>query len=762
MGGLNRLSYGAAQDGDNCRHVEPAAGGCMQALRHIVIGLALVLVSGLSAAADQGQASSQSGQNPPPPPPAQGQPPPEPIQYKETVVVSASKTEQQLVDAPATMTVIGPKVLEVAPSGNYADLLRNVPGINITQISARDVNVTSRGSTSSLATSQLAVVDGRSIYQDFFGFTMWEFMPANLDEIKRIEVIRGPASAVWGANALNGVVNVITKSPREMVGSSATIGIGNLNRNVNNDNATSGSLFYIRGTHAAAVNDRWAYKVSAGTYSSDALARPNGLIPNGGTTSYPAYKNTGTTQPKLDGRADYDFPDGERKLQISAGVAGTDGVMHTGIGPFDIDKGATMGYWKVNYLRRAFHVQAFMNTLTGTATNLVSLNPSGKPLTLDFTTKTLDVEAGDTRIVQTKHVLTYGGNLRLNRFHLTIAPGENSRTEGGAYVQDEFLASELVRVVAGVRVDKFSSISSAVFSPRIALVFKPVPQQSVRVSYNRAFRAPSMINNNLDVTLATPLPLALVNPAFGSAIYLVPTLATGNKDLTEEHIDAFEVAYTGNIHERATVSVAWYYNKFSQEIFFTQTGTYGPTTPPPGFPGLGPYPASLIWAGVYAAGIRFPSSYTYKNLGEVKSKGIEFGLDGAVTNEISAFLNYSFQADPIPSFPGLTPAQALDEINIPAKHLFNAGVTYVGPRVFGTLSVSHSSKAFWQDVLDARYHGDTNPYTMVNMTIGSKFQGDKYEAALKITNLGNQQVMQHIFGDVIKRQIVGEFSVHFK
>jgi hypothetical protein len=98
------------------------------------------------------------------------------------VVVSASKVEQQLVDAPATMTVIGPRALEVAPSTNYADLLRNVPGLNITQISARDVNVTSRGATGSLATSQLAVLDGRSLYQDFFGFVMWDFMPADHED----------------------------------------------------------------------------------------------------------------------------------------------------------------------------------------------------------------------------------------------------------------------------------------------------------------------------------------------------------------------------------------------------------------------------------------------------------------------------------------------------------------------------------------------------------------------------------------------------
>ncbi len=248
--------------------------------------------------------------------------PVEPPTYRETVVVSASKTEQQLVDAPATMTVIGPRALEVAPSGNYAELLRGVPGLNITQISARDVNVTSRGAAGSLATSQLAVLDGRSLYQDFFGFVMWDFMPADLDQVKRIEVIRGPASAVWGANALNGVISVITKTPREAQGTMVTIGGGAINREVNGNGGSGGSLFYVRGSHARAVNDRLSYRITTGTYTSDALARPNGVIPNGTNTPFPAYTNTGTSQPKIDVRFDYDFPDATRKLQVSGGTRG--------------------------------------------------------------------------------------------------------------------------------------------------------------------------------------------------------------------------------------------------------------------------------------------------------------------------------------------------------------------------------------------------------------------------------------------------------
>jgi iron complex outermembrane receptor protein len=710
-------------------------------------------------------APPDSAQNPAQNPPAQNPPPTNPPPqnptdptYRETVVVSASKTEQQLVDAPATMTVIGAGQLSLAPSAGYGDLLRNVPGLNITQISARDINVTSRSATGSLATSQLAVVDGRSLYQDFFGFTMWDFMPADLNEIKRIEVIRGPASAVWGANALNGVINVITKSPREMAGTGVTLGFGTFGREVNDNGTSNGDLWYLRASHAAAIDDRWSYKITAGGYSSGAFARPVGTIPNGTGTPYPAYANTGTSQPKLDARVDYEFPDATQRLQFSGGISGTDGVMHTGIGPFDIERGTVLGYWKVNYTRNTLRVQAFMNILDGQAANFLAVDPLGNPITFDFDTKTFDVEVGDTRLLGGKHVLTYGGNLRANRFDLTIAPGEDSRNEGGVYVQDEFLATDAVHLSVGARVDKFSSIDNAVFSPRVAVVLKPRVDQSVRVSYNRAFRAPSAVNNNLDITVATGLPLAALGlplpPPLDTATFLVPTDARGNPDLSEEHIDAFEVAYTGILRNRATVSAAWYYSTWTDQILFTQTGEWGPFNPPPGWPLPG-----LVWAGVYVAGIRFPSEFTYLNLGEVRDTGIELGIDGSITDHWGAFANYAYRAEPDPEFPGLTDDEARSEINLPSRHLLNLGVSYQSPSWFGTFTVSRTTRAFWQDVLDARYHGFTEPYTMVNTTIGRRWQNGRYSTSLKITNLLNDQIQQHVFGDIMKRQVVAELGV---
>jgi outer membrane receptor protein involved in Fe transport len=714
------------------------------------------------------QTPAKPPQTPPPTPPKE-------LSYEDTVVVSASKTEQKIVDAPVTMTVFTPIMLEKTPAANYGDLLRGVPGVNVTQLSARDINITSRAATGSLSTSQLAVLDGRSLYQDFFGFIMWDFMPANMDEIKQIEVIRGPASAVWGANALNGVVNIITKSPREMRGGSVTMGVGTFDKHVTDgDDAKAGNMFFVNGTVADAINSEWSYKLSAGYSSTDAFARPTGLIKNGGTTPYPAFTNEGTKQPKFSARLDRDFSDGQR-LTFEGGTAGTSGIMETGIGPFRINSGTMMSFGKVGYTKKAFHVQAFMNALDGDAPNLLTVDSNGAPIQFKFDTKTFDLEAGDSRAVG-QNVFTYGGNIRVNQFHLTLAPGETSRTEGGGYLQDELFLNDHVRIVAGARVDKFSSIDKAVFSPRVALVLKPAAARTFRLSYNRAFRAPSMINNNLDVTISNPLPLIALNPSLvanhlpelftASDVFLVPTRATGNHDLTEEHIDAFEVSYTGKVGERTLVSAAYYVNKTKNSIFFTVKENYALTVPPAGFTSIpkwallgpaGPLVATQVWGGVQASA-NFPKEYTYKNLGTETNQGLELGLETSVGARTTGFVNYSFQAEPKPEFPGLNDAQALAEVNLPAKHRFNVGVTSGVGRLFYSVNVSAVGKAFWQDVLDSRYSGGTKKYTTTNVLVGTTFNKATFQ--VRVNNLTNATIQQHIFGDLLKRSIVAELKIN--
>jgi outer membrane receptor protein involved in Fe transport len=666
--------------------------------------------------------------------------------------VSASRTEQRLVNAPATMSVVTTAQIEAAPSQNFAELLRTIPGVNITQVSARDINVTSRGATGTLATGQLALLDGRSLYQDFFGFVMWDFLPVNLNEIKQIEVIRGPASAVWGANALNGVVNVITKSPREMQGTSAVLGFGTFDRSVTGRDEDAGALWYVSGTHAAAVNDRIAFKLSAGAYSQDALSRPTGVIPGspGAGTPYPFYQNTGTTQPKFDARLDYDYPDG-RTLSFSGGVAGTEGIMHSGIGPFDIESGSTMGYGKVNFGRKGFRAAAFVNVLNGDAANLLTRTPTNDPITFDFGTKTFDLEASNVQSFAGRHVLSYGGNLRFNRFDLSLAPEADDRTEFGFYAQDEIFLTDMFRLNVGARVDRFDFIDDFVFSPRVALMVKPQENHTFRLSFNRAYRSPSVINNFLDVTIAEPINLGLFTPLFAGVIYPLPVQSTGNQDLDVQSVDAYEAGYTGIIGGRTVLTAAFYVNKSKNDILFTEVpnSRYTSANPPPGWP-VPLRPAINVATG----GAGFPGFFTYLNFGKVTQKGLELGIDTTVNEYVNLFANYSFQAEPEPE------GFDLSELNLPAENRFNAGVGFTYQRLFGNVAVTYSDSAFWQDVLDARYSGTTDAYTMVNGGFGVRWN-DRFTTAIKAINLGNEEVQQHVFGDILKRQIVAEVRVNF-
>ena len=150
--------------------------------------------------------------------------------FGDTVVVTASRTAVRVVDAPVTTSVIPASTLATTATQNYGDALRSVPGLNVIQLSARDVNVTSRQSTGAVANSQLVLVDGRSMYLDFFGLVLWDLVPANPSDIEQIEVVRGPASATWGANAMTGAVNIVTRRPRESVGNTLTLSSGWVDR----------------------------------------------------------------------------------------------------------------------------------------------------------------------------------------------------------------------------------------------------------------------------------------------------------------------------------------------------------------------------------------------------------------------------------------------------------------------------------------------------------------------------------------------------
>ena len=704
--------------------------------------------------------------------------------FEEAVVVTASRIESSLLNAPATMTVLPAATLPLLAANNYGDLLRAVPGLNVVQMSARDVNLTSRQATSTVATSQLALLDGRSIYLDFFGLILWDFLPTNLNDIKQIEVVRGPASAVWGANALSGVVNIITKSPRETPATTnVTLSAGWFDRNAGSTAGRGvGSLYGASVSTSQVVNDQWSYRLSAGYFHSDPFARPTGRIPvitdprdsrtTVGGALYPAdstgpfgtaFENSGTSQPKFDVRVDQELANG--RVTYAGGVAGTEGTVHSGVGPFDIQSGSTMAYGKVSYTQGALKVSTFVNALNAEAPNLLVPDArTGGPLRLDFTTQTFDIEASHAAVVGTRHALSYGGNFRRNNFDITLAPNSEDRNEIGVYGQDEIFVGQW-RFVLGGRVDKFGNIDGPVFSPRLAVIFRPTDDQSVRLSFNRAFRSPSTINNYLDMALITPAdlralgiatPFPLVVRGVGSEL---PIGSTPQQTLKEESLTAYEVAYTGTIQNRTTVGVAFYVNDMKDSINFVtlpnNLDPYTPANPPPGWP-LPPFVlGALAQAGVYLP----RTAFTYLNLGPLRQKGLELSVDHRVSGALSTYANYSWQGDPeVLDDPNPYPAS---ELVLPPTHRFNAGGTYNGDRYLGSLSVSYTDKAFWSDVLTPSYHGFSDSFTLVNGSVGVKWGRQKMTTSLKFTNLLNRTVQQHVFGDLLRRSVTGEVRFDF-
>lgn len=712
----------------------------------------------------------------------------------DTVVITASRAETALVDSPATMTVISATEIAAAPSSNYGDLLRNVPGANVVQLSARDFNLVSRQATYTLSNSQLVLLDGRSLYQDFFGFVMWDVLPNNLGDIRQIEVVRGPASAVWGANAMTGVVNVITKAPRESPGIDVSFTGGFLNRNAGSTKGEGvGGLFGANVSVSEVLNDQWAYRVSAGYFASDGYARPVGTVPVvadprepdqmvGGAT-YPvdgagapgtAFANRGTSQPKFDMRFDQRLTGGRGTLTYQGGVAGTDGIIHTGLGPFDIQSGSRMSYAKVSYERQGLLINAFGNFVDVSAPNLLLTDPlTSTPLQLDFTTRTFDVELRDVEAIGSRQVVSFGGNVRRNLFDLTIAPTGRDRTELGGFVEDTVLLEKAV-LTAGIRLDKFGNLDTPVLSPRLSATLKPAAEHAIRLSFNRAFRAPSVVNNYINTAIVSPVDLTglrpllpdalkpLVNDPFPLVVRAVgselPIGSTAQTRLVQEQMTSYEAAYTGTLDGRTTLGAAIYVNDLDNGVNFTPLSPmldpYTPSNPPPGWQ----LPNATL-GQMAALGLYLPrTAFTYLNAGPIRQKGFELSIDHRLNPAVTMSANYSWQAKPT-VLESTTPYPT-SELALPPTSRVNLGLVLDNARYLGSASVNYVGKAFWSDVLTRPYHGYSDAFALVNMTAGMKWRQGGVTTLVRIVNLLNQDVQQHVFGDILKQSVSFEVRLH--
>lgn len=638
--------------------------------------------------------------------------------FSTTVVVTASRTEQLALEAPVSTTVIGSRQIESSPARNPADLLRGVPGLNVVQISARDMSVTGRMATSAFAQGQLVLVDGRPIVNDPNGIAFWDMMPVRFDELEQVEVLHGPGSSVWGGDALTAVVNLRTKSPRAMSGGLFRVSLGEVGTRA-------------VGARWAGAHDAVSYKFSGSYYRQGPWARP-ARLPDGSPMPVDfAYDNPPTAQPRFDVRVDWDKSD-HRQWSFRSGYARTSGSLLTPTLPLEFSFLYSF-YADASYTTPGMDAHIQYRRLVGQALSLLDGSPSNA---------VSDTPAGDVtfrRVIGTRQALIFGGSVRDDVFDIAATPNQRSRFQIGGFIDDQVVLSPKLRLNLGGRLDYIQTVGAA-FSPRASLLVKPQATTSLRFAYSRAYRPPTLIENYLFIPFSFDVDLG--QP------FAVQSTARGNEELAVARSDGAEVGFARVFADRHTLAATVYHLVVKDEIQFGTSEFYGPADPPPGWP----LPPAFVPVSA------LPKVSSFRNVGQLRSRGVELALDSNWSGHVWTRASYTYQANP--TLTGADP-QFPTTVNLPPAHQASALLGGSEARWRGSIGVTYVDRAFWSDALDARFWGYTNDYVLLNVSVALKFPAQKSEIVLDGTNLLDRKVQQHAFGDIIRRLVVVEYRLAF-
>ena len=490
-----------------------------------------------------------------------------PIQLSELSVTGVSKVPERAVEAPAAVSVVEPRVLQTVGITGQAPLaLREVPGVDIAQSGMNDYNVNARGFNSSLNRRVLVLQDGRDLAIAFLGSQEWNALAVPTDEYSKMELVRGPGSALYGANAFFGVLNITTPSAREVAGTKLSLGGGEL------------STVRADARHAGVLGGgRWGYRLNAGYNRSESwsLARTNAdrldlkrqygpvvedsvahPIPlarelralNGQTADAATGAITGEPDPVSNAygsaRIDYYAGDGS-VLTAESGIAQVKNeIFVTGIGRVQVNR-AIRPYARLGWAHRTFNVMAYWNGRNSLPPSSAQTDPKPSCINTDSTPYGQSSLASGALLCEKSNILhleaqdarTFGGekgrtvfgasvrNYRVNTFGSLMRPEDDDRSDYyySVFGQVEYQLAEQVRGVVASRFD-IGSLINPQFSPKAAIVYSPSDKHSFRFTVNRAFQTPNYSEFYLRVAAGAPANFTALETAL-RASPLGPVLA---------------------------------------------------------------------------------------------------------------------------------------------------------------------------------------------------------------------------------------------
>lgn len=447
-------------------------------------------------------------------------------------VTSVSRKEQKLSQVAAAIFVITPEDIRRSAATNIPDLLRMVPGLDVAQINLNTWAISARGFNLQFANKLLVLIDGRAVYTPLFGGVYWDSQDVPLEDIERIEVIRGPGDTVWGANAVNGVINIITKKAADTQGSLVTGGGGTQPQGF-------GTLQF-----GGKIKDTASYRVFAKYLNADHFPNLDGQNADDGWH----FLHTGF-------RVDASVATKDSLTMQGDIYTGEEGatIVHSSLSPpenINVQEVAALSGG--NILSRWNHV---FSSRSDAAVQFYFDRYERDGPESDEIRDTFDFDFQNHINLSDRQDLIWGAGYRHTDDYTvgTIDQAFSPAGDGGhlinAFVQDQLTISpDRITLYLGTKIEN-NYFSRFDLEPSARLAWTPNTRQTFWVAVSRASRPPTRRDTGLNAALAAfpgPTEVALF----------------GNPNMQTEHVVAYEAGYRTQLTDRFSLDLATFFNDY--------------------------------------------------------------------------------------------------------------------------------------------------------------------------------------------------------
>jgi iron complex outermembrane recepter protein len=455
-------------------------------------------------------------------------------------VTSVARRPQTLSKTPAAVYVITAEDIRRSGALSIPEVLRLAPGLQVARIDSLRYAISSRGFNGEYSNKVLVLIDGRSVYVTGTGSVSWETVDTDLDSIERIEVIGGPAGAVWGANAVNGVINIITRRANDTTGSAAEIGTGTVDR-------------FVSSFRHGAQKGRFAYRIYGKSLRWEPLADEQG---------FDAGKD------RISSRAGFRIDAGERggsTLTLTGDLYDSRAFRSLKQPPYgkilseDTRSwgGHLYGRWTRQHSNGSSHLQAYFDRQYSDSQ---SLRPRINTGDVEYQREITGLE---------RHSLLVGGGLRFvaHSYPMVMGPELSKNQNYGlinAFVQDDIaIVEDRIALTAGAKLEK-NSLSSATLQPTLRLALTPTDKQTFWAAISHSKRTPSRLEEEAD----------LIGRYEPSERGLIAFRFTGQRDLAPEAVTAIEAGYRIQPRKNVSIDTALFRNNYSRLIGISSNVSY--------------------------------------------------------------------------------------------------------------------------------------------------------------------------------------------